>query len=101
MSSQSSPSKEASKPAAAPPENPSAEKQKVESKPKGLQPASNESQPQPADVASLMGFASFGTTKQKKVQGKGSGGKRVEKTAAKSSRKYRQYVNRKSKKLVQ
>ncbi|CUS22391.1 LAQU0S05e04324g1_1 [Lachancea quebecensis] len=100
MSSQSS-SKEASKPAVVMPENPSAEGQKVKSSPKDLQQPSNEPQPQPTDVASLMGFAAFGTTKQKKVQGKGSGGKRVEKTTTKTSRKYRQYVNRKSKKLIQ
>ncbi|SCV05270.1 LANO_0H03796g1_1 [Lachancea nothofagi CBS 11611] len=52
------------------------------------------------DMASLMGFSGFDTTKNKKVQPKSSGGKRVQKKQNKNA-KYRQYVNKKSKKLVQ
>lgn len=63
--------------------------------------SSKKEQEEPRDVAALMGFGTFGSTKNKKVQPKISGGKRVEKPPSKNKLKYRQYVNRKSKKLVQ
>lgn len=50
------------------------------------------------DMSAMMGFSSFNTTKNKKVQAKSSSGKRVEKKTTKA--KFRQYVNRK-KKLVE
>ncbi|SCU93092.1 LAFA_0F14642g1_1 [Lachancea sp. 'fantastica'] len=52
------------------------------------------------DLASLIGFTGFQSTKNKKVQPKRAGGKMVEKKSTKNA-KYRQYVNRKNKKLVQ
>ncbi|SCW03996.1 LAFE_0H03620g1_1 [Lachancea fermentati] len=50
-------------------------------------------------IASVMGFATFGSTKNKKVQPKKSGGKRVEKKP--NNLKYRQYVNKNKKKVTQ
>ncbi|SCU96582.1 LAME_0F16732g1_1 [Lachancea meyersii CBS 8951] len=63
------------------------------------QKASSAQEP-PQDMALLMGFSGFKSTKNKKVQPKKSGGKQVEKKVGKNA-KYRQYVNRKNKKLVQ
>ncbi|SCU87268.1 LADA_0E02982g1_1 [Lachancea dasiensis] len=70
-----------------------------------LQPATNKveapsNQKASQDIADLMGFSGFESTKNKKVQPKNSGGKRVVKKANKGA-KYRQYVNRKDKKLIQ
>ncbi|CEP64646.1 uncharacterized protein LALA0_S12e03664g [Lachancea lanzarotensis] len=62
--------------------------------------SSNEQKVASQDLASLMGFSGFESTKNKKVQPKKAGGKMVEKKATKNA-KYRQYVNRKNKKLVQ